>query len=180
MNPVMLHADGSDCHHDGQPKATLLDEGGPLCPGGQPVTHVRFNGRVLTIEEAYASIAALARTFARALNPVIAAFAEFGGRISADPAIRALAAAADVVSEERRREAGDWATCAEPVWDGPYKMPCGRLIIEGECARHGMLKASTRGGAGEPPSPSLVAPHQRAPEGKSEQAHGSGHGEQPI
>ncbi len=33
----MLHADGTDCCHDGQPQATLLDEGGPLCPGGLPV-----------------------------------------------------------------------------------------------------------------------------------------------
>lgn len=106
MNPVMLHADGTDCHHDGQPQATMLDEGGPLCPGGQPVTHVRFNGKVLTIEEAYSSIKAMASNLAAAITPLVAAAAEFCRRISADPAIRALAAAAQVVSEERARESG--------------------------------------------------------------------------
>lgn len=102
----MIHADGTDCHHAGQPQATVHDEGGPLCPGGLLVRHVRFNGKVLTVEEACTSFTSMARTFAAAITPLIAAFAEFTRQISADPAIRALAAAADVVNEERRCEAG--------------------------------------------------------------------------
>lgn len=28
-------------------------------------------------------------------------------------------------------------SCAEPVWDGPYKMSCGRQLAGGKCGRHG-------------------------------------------
>ncbi|QAY16111.1 hypothetical protein SEA_ELESAR_60 [Arthrobacter phage Elesar] len=27
--------------------------------------------------------------------------------------------------------------CGETVWDGPYKMTCGYLVIHGRCVRHG-------------------------------------------
>lgn len=112
MNPVLVHADGTDCQHTGQIQATMLDEGGPLCPGGLPVTHVRFNGRVLTIDEAYTAFNGLARSLAAAITPLVAAFAEFFRHVSADPAIRALAAAAEVVTDERRREG--WNTEGAP------------------------------------------------------------------
>ena len=29
------------------------------------------------------------------------------------------------------------AACAEPVWDGPYKMTCGLTLVDGKCGRHG-------------------------------------------
>lgn len=31
----------------------------------------------------------------------------------------------------------DSNVCGEFVWDGPYRMICGRLIIDGECLTHG-------------------------------------------
>lgn len=103
MKPVMIHADGTDCRHEGTPQATIHDEGGPLCVAGIRVTHVRFNGKVLTIGEACAALKNVADVFAAQLTPVITALAELGNRIGAalDPAIRALAAAAEVVDEER-------------------------------------------------------------------------------
>jgi hypothetical protein len=30
--------------------------------------------------------------------------------------------------------------CREPVWDGPYQMTCGRLLVDGECGRHGQKR----------------------------------------
>lgn len=106
MRPVMLHADGTDCFHDGTPRATMLEESGPLCPGGLPVTHVRFNGNVVTIESAYASLKGMAEAFTKAITPLVASFAEVARKIGNDPAIRALAAAAAVVNDERQREDG--------------------------------------------------------------------------
>jgi hypothetical protein len=103
MIPVMLHADGTVCYHDGPLQRTLPEESGPLCGGGQPVTHVRFHGKVVTIEEAAAAVEQMAGAFARALESLGAGLAEFGRRISADPALRALAAA----YEEQRREASE-------------------------------------------------------------------------
>lgn len=62
-------------------------------------------------------------------------------------------------------------------WDEDYETGDRWLIHpEPQCGWIPSGYPSTRAGAGEPPSPSLVAPHQRAPEGKGEQAHGSGHG----
>lgn len=103
MKPVMIHEDGTDCAHEGKPQAVIQDEGGPLCPGGCPVTHIRFNGHVMTMAEATAAFHSVARTFTAALTPLITACAEFARKLSTDPAIRALAAAAAVVSEERAR-----------------------------------------------------------------------------
>lgn len=36
-------------------------------------------------------------------------------------------------------------SCAERVWDGPYKMSCGYLIVNGKCVRHGATTNVTRG-----------------------------------
>jgi hypothetical protein len=98
---ALLHADGTACRHDGKPQATMSDDGGPLCPDGQPVTHIRYDGRLLTIEEAHAALASMADTITRAIAPLAAAFAEFGRIIAADPRIRAVAAAAEVIEGER-------------------------------------------------------------------------------
>jgi hypothetical protein len=35
------------------------------------------------------------------------------------------------VNEEPQR------ACAEIVWDGPYKMTCSYMIVNGRCVRHG-------------------------------------------
>jgi hypothetical protein len=107
MNPVIIHADGTDCGHEGTLQATLHMDGGPRCPAGQPVTHVRFGGTTLTIEQAYASLKQVADAWAKAITPILSALAEFGRKLSAEPSIRALAAAAKVVDEERQREDAD-------------------------------------------------------------------------
>lgn len=31
------------------------------------------------------------------------------------------------------------ASCTEPVWDGPYRMDCGRRIVDNACGRHGKV-----------------------------------------
>lgn len=106
MNPVMVHADGTDCHHEGQAQATIQAAGGPLCPAGHQITHVRFNSKTLTIEEACAGLQLITEAFARIFTPMSVAFAEFGRRFSADPVMRAFAAAAAVVDEEPERLEG--------------------------------------------------------------------------
>jgi hypothetical protein len=37
--------------------------------------------------------------------------------------------------------------CHEPVWDGPYKMVCGRLLVDGRCSRHGLFNAAAQDAA---------------------------------
>ena len=96
----MLHSDGSACSHEGDPRATVHDDGGPVCPAGEQITHVRCNGRLLTIAEAYAAFSSFAETIAKAIAPLAEAFAEFGRRLSTDPYIRALAAASEVIERE--------------------------------------------------------------------------------
>ena len=97
---ALLHADGTTCQHGGKPQATVSDDGGPLCPAGQPVTHIRYNGRLLTIEEASAAFSSMAETITTAIAPFAAALAELGRKITVGPHVRALAAAAEVIEEE--------------------------------------------------------------------------------
>jgi hypothetical protein len=101
LGTALLHADGSTCQHKGKPLATVHDDGGPLCPAGQPITHVLFNGRKITIAEAYAALMSIGETITRALAPLAAAFLEFGRKLAADPYIRVLAAAAEEIERER-------------------------------------------------------------------------------
>lgn len=105
MTPAILHADGTACDHAGSPRAALDDDGGPLCPAGQSVTHVEFNGKKLTIEEAAAAFDSMAKTIINAIIPFAAALTELGRKLGVNPAIRALAAMAEVVEAEREREA---------------------------------------------------------------------------
>lgn len=100
---ALLHADGTTCRHDGKPQATISDDGGPLCPAGQQVTHIRYNGRLLTIEEAAAAFSSMAETITKSIAPFAAALAELGRKITVGPHIRALAAAAEVIEEETER-----------------------------------------------------------------------------
>jgi hypothetical protein len=37
--------------------------------------------------------------------------------------------------------AGKEHACAVEVWDGPYKMKCAYMIVNGRCVRHGAGKA---------------------------------------
>jgi hypothetical protein len=110
MDPVMLHGDGTDCRHEGNAQAAISDEGGPICPAGLPITHMRFNGNTLTIEQAYTSLKSMADAWVKALNPIVTALAAWGRQVSGDPVIRALAAASAVVDEERQRETANGAT----------------------------------------------------------------------
>ena len=81
MIPVIVHADGTDCHHAGQPQATMPG-GAPLCAAGLPVTHIRFNGQVLTIEQAAAAFMKLAEAFSEAVKPLMTAFARFAAHVT--------------------------------------------------------------------------------------------------
>ncbi len=31
--------------------------------------------------------------------------------------------------------------CPVIVWDGPYRMKCGHIIVNGKCVRHGSVRA---------------------------------------
>jgi hypothetical protein len=104
LGTALLHADGSTCDHEGKPLATVADDSGPLCPAGEPITHVLFNGRKITIEEAYAALMSIAETITKALAPLADAFLEFGRKLAADPYMRILAAAAEEIERERARE----------------------------------------------------------------------------
>lgn len=43
----------------------------------------------------------------------------------------------EVVRQPAEIEQGPRPSCAQPVWDGPYRMRCGRLLADGRCTRHG-------------------------------------------
>jgi hypothetical protein len=98
----MIHADGSDCDHEGSPLAAVSDVGGPRCAGGEPVTHVRINGSVLTIEEAVKAFQNIADAFTAVLSPLIASLASWAGQFGAalQPAARILAAAGEAYGAE--------------------------------------------------------------------------------
>ena len=98
---LLLHADGTVCLHTGKPQSTMLDDVGPLCPAGQSITHASYNGRLLDITEAYAAFSSMAETITKAFEPFAAALAEFARIASTNPYIRALAAAAEVIEEEK-------------------------------------------------------------------------------
>lgn len=104
LGTALLHADGSTCQHEGNAQATVHDDGGPLCPAGQPITHVLFNGRKLTIAETYTALASIAEAITTAMLPVAAAFAELGRKLATNPHLRVLAATAEAIELERARE----------------------------------------------------------------------------
>lgn len=106
MKPALLHADATECGHEGSPQATVHDDGGPLCPAGQPVTHVLFNGRRLTVSEMCVAFDSMAKTIINAIAPFVDALIELGRVLGTDPAIRALTAMAEIINEERQREGG--------------------------------------------------------------------------
>lgn len=101
---ALLHADGATCHHEGDAQSTVHDDGGPVCPGGEQITHVRYNGKLLTITEAYAALSSMAETITKAIAPMADAFAEFGRKLATDPHLRVLAAAAEAIERERAEE----------------------------------------------------------------------------
>lgn len=104
LGTALLHADGSTCRHEGEPVATIEDDRARLCPAGQPITHVLFNGRRLTIDEASVAFASMAATITQAIAPFAAAFAELGRKLATNPHIRVLAAAGEAIERERARE----------------------------------------------------------------------------
>ena len=108
MKPVMIHADGTDCHYEGPWQSTVHDGKGPRCAGGLLVTHVRFGGSTLTIDEASAALQSVASAFAAAFIPLTeslsAAFVNFGRQIRDDPRLRVLAATLSSAEAEAAAE----------------------------------------------------------------------------
>jgi hypothetical protein len=62
MDPAMLHDNGTCCTHAGDPQPGDP----PRCPAGLPITHVSFNGTILTIEQAHEGFARMADALVRA------------------------------------------------------------------------------------------------------------------
>jgi hypothetical protein len=93
-DPVIIHADGTDCRHPGPPQGTMDDDSGPRCAAGLAVTHVRIGGRVVTLAEAAEMLNALAAAFNAAFGQMITrmgnALGDLGRRMAGDPLIRAL------------------------------------------------------------------------------------------
>jgi class 3 adenylate cyclase len=159
-DPAIVHADGTDCHHEGDPQRLFTGDDGPECPAGVQVTHMRVNGRTLTFAEAHAALKSIADAWVKALSPVITAFAELGRRVSDDPAIRALAAAAAIVDEERQGN-GFACPCCGEVMRQPADIEnryCGRCHwytgdpelgaahMAGECAAREGATSTRQGG----------------------------------
>lgn len=59
-----IHADGTDCLHEGKALAPEATPGGPVCAGGLRLTHVRVNGKVAEMSEAGRQLGAFARRVA--------------------------------------------------------------------------------------------------------------------
>jgi hypothetical protein len=81
VNPVVLHEDGTDCRHAGKPR--LDADPGPLCPAGILVTHIRFNGRVLTLEEARVAFQGFVDAFNDAFAPLVRQLATMAQAVGA-------------------------------------------------------------------------------------------------
>lgn len=95
MNPAIIHADGTECSHPG-PSRTSDD--GPHCSADQLVTHVRFNGQVMTFDESMAAFSRIAEAASVAMKPAIATvgrlIAAFGEAVRSH-GLRALVDAAE-------------------------------------------------------------------------------------
>lgn len=106
LAPVLVHADGTNCRHEGTPKATLGMDGGSACPAGKPVDAVRFDGTTLTIEQVQRSLKSIGEAWTKLITPGISALvAKAAPLMGGDPVIRALAAAAAALDQHPARAA---------------------------------------------------------------------------
>jgi hypothetical protein len=112
---TIVHADGTDCRHLGQP---AMDAGQASCPAGLPVTHVRTPSGLVPVGQATEAAARFLAAMAAALRPVLdgygRVFARLGAVIAADPQLRAMA-----------RAASAWDRADDP--DIPDPAPAGLL-----------------------------------------------------
>jgi hypothetical protein len=40
-------------------------------------------------------------------------------------------------NKRKESEPAPGVSCKQPIWDGPYKMTCGRHLVDGKCLTHG-------------------------------------------
>jgi len=98
---IFVHADGTDCHHQGPPSTSHLEKP-PHCPGHRPITAVRLNNSppiqlaplITSLKAAAANFAAVLSGYTDAINgltslagilpPDLAAAAAFTARYSDD------------------------------------------------------------------------------------------------
>jgi hypothetical protein len=73
MEPHILHEDGTICHHEGLPKVSSISTG-ISCSEGIIVTHVRFSGNMMTIEEAGIAFTIMAQKMNEVIFPLMTAF----------------------------------------------------------------------------------------------------------
>lgn len=101
--PVLIHADDTTCFH-GTDGAHSGPDGQWICPAGQEITRVRIGDRYLTTDDAAEVFQRFAASIARALQPLLTAFAEFGRQLAADPTMQALARAYEQAEAKQTAE----------------------------------------------------------------------------
>jgi len=117
--PALLHTDRTECTHTGRPQAEPEDPGGPLCPAGVPIGWLRYNSELIPIGTAWTSIGSASRAlFGMISSSTVSAYARMCARLAPDPAIQALAAAAEVIEAARAAEAAGqplpWPAVTQP------------------------------------------------------------------
>lgn len=106
LAPVLVHTDGTNCRHEGQPKSMVGLPGGPACPAGKPVDALRFDGTTLTIEQVQRSLKSIGEAWTKLITPgILVLVAAAAPLIDGDPVIRALAAAAAALDQHPARTA---------------------------------------------------------------------------
>lgn len=132
--PVMLHAGGSECHHEGPAQRMADDEAGAACSAGIEITHVRFNGADMPVAEVVHAMTQVGQNLGVWLNAMITQLAGVAERLADSPAMRIIAKAAAAVEAERQRAElaphGDTAAdhvISDPEWsdaDQEYQAWC--------------------------------------------------------
>lgn len=79
---AILHADGTECHHTGDARATIHDPRGPLCPAGIRVTHVRVNGQTITVSQVAEAFGRLGEIMGQFFIDLAAVFENIGATLA--------------------------------------------------------------------------------------------------
>lgn len=92
MKADILHQDGTVCCHEGPYMKSDSSGKNILCLEGIVVTHIRFNGNVMTLEESAIMFMKMTKIFNESMQPLIVAFTKMASQVgSALNGIQAIA-----------------------------------------------------------------------------------------